>query len=276
MDQSESAKEWYATHAGEKFGPVSFDDLKQKVGRGELNPRHDTVWKQGMEGWISAGEVEGLFKKNIVPEAVGKAKESKPVSKFEPDDSEEQYIPDHDKWEGTSRGGFIFFFYLFPVIWLMVLFFASGFLAEQFEPGILKLVIAGLCLFPLLVALTSMLKRFQNLGMSRAWFFGLPVPLLNCWLGYRLFACPEGYAERKKLGGIGWVLAIIYWSPLLVAGCFGVFVAVKGTDSLPEISENHRAKFEVMMESTQKFREIFEELAAKEEQKEKVPTMTRY
>ena len=61
------------------------------------------------------------------------------------------------------------------------------------------------------------LNRLVNLGMSRWWFLGNFVPILNFWIGYRCFACPAGYAYHKKLDGPGIALAILYWLLLLIA-----------------------------------------------------------
>jgi hypothetical protein len=79
-----------------------------------------------------------------------------------------------------------------------------------------------LSLVPFILLIAASLQRFQNLGMSRIWFFGLFAPLLNLWVWYRLFACPPGYAYHKKLDPLGWVLAVLHWgSLLLVVAAFG-------------------------------------------------------
>jgi hypothetical protein len=63
--------------------------------------------------------------------------------------------------------------------------------------------------------------------MSRWWFLGNFVPLLNFWVGYRTFACPAGYAYHKKLDGAGIFLAIVYWLMiLLVIVSIAVAVAI--------------------------------------------------
>lgn len=52
--------EWYYAKAGTKEGPVSIDDLKRLIQQGQLQPT-DHVWRQGMQTWVPASTVEGLF-----------------------------------------------------------------------------------------------------------------------------------------------------------------------------------------------------------------------
>jgi hypothetical protein len=53
--------------------------------------------------------------------------------------------------------------------------------------------------------------------MSRWWYLGNLVPILNLWVSYRMYVCPAGYAYHKKLDGAGVVLAILYWLMILLA-----------------------------------------------------------
>lgn len=242
------------THAGEQFGPVSIDDLKFEVERGELNPRLDMVWKEGMEDWIPAGKVEGLFEKNVEAEEKEKAKEAPPVvapvsEVGKKQAKKEQVGPER---EGTNRMGFIFFCYIFPVIWFVGVVLGAEFLKGQVGPDIFGPITIVLFLLPLVVGIAATLKRFQNLAMTRLWFFGLIVPFLNYWLGYRLFACPAGYAEHKKLGGAGWFLAIIYWLPFLAIAGFGVFAGLKGPEATQTMMEDGLKKMGVDIEELQK------------------------
>ena len=51
------ASEWYYSHAGQRLGPVSTDQLKDLAAAGQLGP-DDLVWKDGMENWVPAGKVK--------------------------------------------------------------------------------------------------------------------------------------------------------------------------------------------------------------------------
>ncbi len=211
MDTADLTKEWFVTHEGQQFGPVSIDDLKYEAERGELNPRLDMVWKQGMTDWIPSGKLEGLFDKNEEAEAVEKKKEEGPApSDFQPEESKQTRMLMKGKWGGTSRSGFIFMAYVFPIIWILGISYLAKFLEGKVEGRFLGYGVIASWLVAIIVVFAVVLGRFKNLGMTRAWFPGLVVPLLQFWLGYRLFACPEGYSAHKKLDGIGWVLGFLY------------------------------------------------------------------
>jgi hypothetical protein len=55
-----SSSDWYFAHEGLRAGPVSSADLKQLAGAGTLRPE-DLVWREGMNEWIAASKVRGLF-----------------------------------------------------------------------------------------------------------------------------------------------------------------------------------------------------------------------
>jgi len=52
--------EWYYAKENKQHGPVSAAELKQLADRGQLRPS-DLVWREGMEEWIAAKKVKGLF-----------------------------------------------------------------------------------------------------------------------------------------------------------------------------------------------------------------------
>lgn len=221
MEETDPAKEWFVTHDGKQFGPVSLDDLRFEMERGELNPRLDMVWKNGMGDWIPAGEVEGLFQRNEEAKAAEEAKETA-FTGYQPEISEEEKKMIKGEWTGVGRGTYFFVCYILPFLWVAGVGFGTKFLEGKVEAGLLAIGGLALCLVPLILAIAATLQRFQNLGMSRVWFLGLLAPLLNLWVLYRLFACPPGYTYHKKLDPIGWVLAIFHWgSLLLVVAAFG-------------------------------------------------------
>lgn len=215
MEEAESVKEWFVTHDGKQFCPVTMDDLKFEAERGELNPRLDMVWKNGMEDWIPAGEVEGLFNRKEVAKAA-EATQQTAFTEYKPEISEEEKKLIRGEWTGVGRGTYFFVCYILPFLWGAGLGFGMKFLEGKVNPGILAISGLVLSLAPLYFFFTSTLKRFQNLSMRRVWFFGLLVPLLNLWVWFRIFACPPGYAYHKKLDALGWLLAVIHWGAVLV------------------------------------------------------------
>lgn len=55
--------EWYYTHDGQQFGPLSWSQFRQLAASGQLR-RTDMVWKNGMQGWAPASIVADLFLDN--------------------------------------------------------------------------------------------------------------------------------------------------------------------------------------------------------------------
>jgi Domain of unknown function (DUF4190)/GYF domain 2 len=51
---------WHYAHAGQEYGPLSFEELKQLASQGHL-AFNDVVWTEGMTTWIEAFSVNGLF-----------------------------------------------------------------------------------------------------------------------------------------------------------------------------------------------------------------------
>ena len=237
MEEMDTAKEWFVMREGQQFGPVSFADLKFEAERGELNPRLDTVWKSGMADWIPSGELDGLFARNDVAKAAEQAKEAAGnFTGYIPPETEEERERIKGNWPGVGRGTYFFILFIFPVILGMGLGASKVAFGSRIEPAMLENISSGLLFVCFIISIMVTLKRYQNLAMSRWWFIASIVPFLYPWLQYRLFACPPGYAFHKKLDGLGWVLAFIYWLLfLLVVAAIG-FVVFVFTQSGPDDS----------------------------------------
>ena len=126
---------------------------------------------------------------------------------------------------------------IFPCVWGVGFGAATVFLSEKLGPQISQVALPLAQLVPLIVSVVYGLKRLVNLGMSRWWYLGHFVPILNFWVGYRSFACPAGYAVHKKLDGAGVFLAIVYWLIfavviLAIAALVALFTGVIGTPEL--------------------------------------------
>ena len=71
-----SPVQWYYSHGDEKQGPVLSIELRQLAVAGEISP-DDLVWREGMEQWVAARNVKGLFDQTVpkpaetTPEAEG-------------------------------------------------------------------------------------------------------------------------------------------------------------------------------------------------------------
>jgi hypothetical protein len=223
------AAEWFLAIKGEKLGPVCREEMEELARLDGLDPRHDMVWKEGMDKWVPAGEIEGLFERRAPDEveetpgmaATAATAEAAALGEEESgvwDDEEDDPYFHHEitePWPGTGRLGYFLAVAVLPLAGNFLLVFvqnlASGVVGPQIAQWI-PLLSIGFAI----IALYATIMRFPNLGMSRWWFFGMFVPILNWWLGYRLFACPPGYAYTRKLDAIGWVLAILYWLSIIL------------------------------------------------------------
>ena len=230
---------WFYSRDGEKRGPVSFTDLQEMAKDASLNPRHDVVWRQGMEAWKPAGEVEGLFKRRIAePPEVPVQTLATP---YEPpvQESREQQMVKIEDWPGARRRSYLFVILVLPILMNLAAAWGAVMLNEQFGGEIAGIIALVAMVLPLVFWIYISLQRFVNVGMSRWWFLGNFVPFLNIWVGYRCFACPGGYAYHKKLDGPGIFLAIIYWlmvalGLLAIAAIIAVLLGAAGS---PEFRE---------------------------------------
>ena len=235
---------WFYSRDGEKCGPVSFTTLQTKAKEASLNPRLDMVWTKGMDAWKLAGEIDGLFKRHAVAEPPEVPIPTLAADPYQPPQGEsvaEQMLK-QGGWPGARRRSYLIVTLIFPLLWAYAIRAGAPFLTTQFGPEIMMFALPGLSLVPLLVIIFISLKRLVNLGMSRWWFLGNIVPILNLWIGYRCFACPAGYAFHKKLDGAGIFLAIIYWLLLLIAVVATILIiaALAGSWGSPEIQQQIR------------------------------------
>lgn len=242
---------WFYTKEAEKIGPVSFADLRVLVAESALNPRLDLVWSQGMDSWKPAGEIEGLFDRSVVDSgSLGPKVENPYVSPT----SENQALGPQTEtdWPGARRRSYLIATLIFPFILTFVIAAVTPFLAGQLgAEGVKTATMVGNFL-PIPIYIYFTLARLQNLGMSRWWFFGNLVPLLNFWVGYRTFACPAGYHAHRKLDGAGIALAIVYWLLIVVVllAIAAFFAVIGGAIQSPELQEQFREILETV-EKTQ-------------------------
>ena len=230
---------WFYTREGERLGPVDFAELRAKAAEASLNPRLDMVWKQGMDAWKPAGEVEGLYERPPEPEP--KESLAPPAGPYTPPkvESAADVMGKEGGWPGARRRSFLIATFLFPLLLGGAFVGGSEFLTKQFGPQIMGMAALGVNLAAVVVGLYFGLQRLANVGMSRWWYLGNFVPFLNLWIGYRSFACPAGYAYHKKLDGAGIALAIFYWLMILIGvlAIAAVIAVLSGAVGDPALKE---------------------------------------
>lgn len=239
--------EWFYTRSGERLGPVGFAELRSKASEGELDPRHDLVWSAGMPDWKPAGEVEGLFERRGGEESEPMQGMAGAPNPYESslDESVENFMSREGDWPGVKRLGYIFGSILVGVLVqvapVMLIPMLQPYLGEHTAWLELAIPLLGLVL-----SIAFVVRRFANLGMSGWWLLGMLVPFLNWWLGYRLFACPPGYAMHRKMDGVGIFLAILYWLAIVAMLVLVAFLVVMfmGAAGSPELQEKFREALE--------------------------------
>jgi uncharacterized membrane protein YhaH (DUF805 family) len=245
---NDSAATWYYTREGKQNGPVTLAELKGFATAGTLNPRHDMVWQQGMTDWRPAGEVDGIFEKRVVAETSAPAAPA-PSGPAQPAVlNPDPYAPpaeigvdsdalQHAAWPGARRRSYILMAMVVPIIWQFG--FALAVPMAGVDGGAMALVFLAASLVVMVLAIWFGVQRLANVGMSRWWYLGNIVPILNLWIGYRMLACPAGYAYHKKLDGPGIALAILYWLfvALIVLVVVAAVVLGVGMASNPELQQ---------------------------------------
>ena len=105
------ATQWYVQQDGQDSGPMTSRELKELAVSGRLRPT-DRVRKEGMEKWVSAGNVKGLLPARgaAAPAAQGSppvpaeaVPSSPPPADAEPSSALTQHIP--PPWGSPPYGG---------------------------------------------------------------------------------------------------------------------------------------------------------------------------
>lgn len=241
---------WFYSREGEQLGPLTLTELRVKAAEGGLNPRLDLVWTQGMAEWKPAGEIDGLFEKRSAPEPVESLAPAADPYQAPKSGGASEMLSQGGDWPGARRRSFYLMTILFPFAWNLGFAFGAAFLSQQFGPEIMGVATIGAAFVPLVLAIYFGLQRLVNVGMSRWWYLGNLVPILNFWVSYRMYVCPAGYAYHKKLDAVGVVLAILYWLMvgLMLLSIIALIAVLFGAVGNPEI----RQQFEEALRSLPK------------------------
>lgn len=250
---STMAGEWYVSRGGERFGPVSFQDLIDAAKAGRLEPRTDLIYGSGLPTWTPAGDVDGVFERQAREAAAPPQAGHQPPANTLADSGSYDCGPQPTKLNlpGATRLGYFLGVTVLPALLGVGLSIMVpeliGMVPKDYGQVVpyLPFLPAAAIVFVLMVITV---KRFQNLAMSGWWLLGLMVPILQVWLNYRLFACPPGYAYTKKLDAIGKVLATLYWLAVVasvvlpVLAFLGMLGQVMSSDEFRQWLEQAKAQ----------------------------------
>ena len=196
---------WYFTSGGTRCGPVTFEELRTMAASHVLDPRHDMVWKEGMEGWKQAGHLDGLFERRTIPVETPDTRGGKKVRMLTalPTDLTAALATKHLYWPGVGRRALWLGLLLFPMLWSQLLWASTPTLVATFGNVIMSELLPFASIVPVAILIYLVLRRLVNVGMSRWWFLVLAIPVLNLWVGFRCLVCPSGYAHHRKLDRSG-------------------------------------------------------------------------
>lgn len=234
MEGSITESIWHFTIGGVRKGPASLEQVQDLLSKGRLDPEVDLVWKMGMDEWATVGSVPELaevtvdkvppvspppaqFKPLVVPEVINPYEAPNAGAST----SELRAAMEERRGAYKGMGRFGYFIMLLVPTWGMLIFFFlqpnhpvfhSGAAddASIIAPMLFLAIVLVYCLY-------SRLSRLKNLGMSRWNLLWMFVPVMSLWIGYRMFACPAGYADHKQKDLIGKILTWVYFGPYLLA-----------------------------------------------------------
>ncbi|MFC4991221.1 DUF4339 domain-containing protein [Rubritalea tangerina] len=278
---SEAAAAWYYTQHGERKGPVTLEVLRGAIEHLKVDRERDLVWGPGLSDWVTIDKVPELQDLPAGPppiatpvqtaepekkkEAVAKSEASvsppaavnpyqSPTANQEEDDnalSEAMEARRGNQYPGMGR----LVYWIVPTLITIVLVgigvAAMGVLAKDSpEMGMPVVVVMLAVIF--LVFLMTTFSRLKNLGMSRWNILWSVVPIAHIWLSFRLYVCPAGYHNHRKLDTAGkvlvglWLLSLV--GPIISVALSGAGYYKEAADEAQRIMDEQReAQEEVLI-----------------------------
>ena len=247
-----NTSQWhYTDKAGQQLGPISTDELIQLIASKSV-PTSAMAWKDGMAGWKPVSQIKELQtspgsipvapnspqpapKPTAVAQALNPANalaprptaQQQPAASMTPvDPYETPSVPTDEEFYAslptTSYPGIgrLAYFLLSIVVAIITQVITSTLGGEQIEPTTSIMVTGGSFVASMLLAFS----RLKNIGMSRWWFLGNFVPILNFFVSVWIMSRQEGWVETQELDTPGKIIAWIMWLLIIFA-----ILAVIGT-----------------------------------------------
>jgi len=197
---------WFFSKDGKQHGPVTTEELRFLAANSQLHPRQDLVWSHGMDEWKPAGEIDGLFEKVVAEAPPESSMATTPnLNLSSQEDTADELMGQQNEWPGIARGGYFLGSIALSLIGTFLPPYVAPYLSSHPQTIVVIPVLLGFASFILL------LSRLANTGMSRWWFLGFLIPIVNLWVGFRVFAAPPGYVFHRKMDAAGIFLGILYW-----------------------------------------------------------------
>ncbi|HEY1603481.1 MAG TPA: DUF805 domain-containing protein [Pirellulales bacterium] len=176
------ATEWFYSRSGQQLGPISSKDLQELARIGKL-AADDLVWKEGLQHWVPARKIKGLFPDvaAIAPRPPASPPPMPPaVEPLKPSSPDgfgfHWYVLAWKKFgdaSGRARRMEYWTFILFNNLALILFSFIDGFAGTS---GVLSLLYLCAALVP--IAATG-IRRLHDTDLSGWWILLACIPLLG-------------------------------------------------------------------------------------------------
>ena len=219
-------KEWFISRSGEKEGPFTAQEIGGFLADGQLNATEAFAWKEGMPDWkliadsgvVAEAELSGYAPpqtvdsgsatgpKLIIPAASLQAGPTTAGNPYAPPQRGFLFSHEHagpKSYRGIGRLAYSGLLVGIILGTYAVLVGITGTGSQGFASLFKLLGISGVAY---VASLWVGAKRAQNLGMSGSAALWTLVPIMNVWISWRMFACPEGYHDSEQLDTAGKVL----------------------------------------------------------------------
>ena len=242
----DKSKSWFYSINDSQVGPLTFEQLEEAANSGAFNRQTTKVWHEGLENWVLASSIEGLFSS------------PPPLSPdFSPVVLNDDYslkFNHQKKFKYIQKNsifiGFIASSILFELIKLIRLLCYSTSLGDldtffRFATGFLMLVsmsVAGFNYYMIIFQQWKFISKYSNISSEQA-IGCLFIPLHNIYWFFKIFA---GYHEPFNLmvkqnnlnksfeldKSLGFTVAVVSIPNLIYS-----FLSISLLDSLSRIRE---------------------------------------
>ena len=195
----DKSKSWFYSLNDSQVGPLTFEQLEEAANSGVFNRQTTKVWHEGLENWVLASSIEGLFSS---PPPL-----SPDLSPISLNDDYSLKFNHQKKFKYIQRNsifiGFIASSMLFELIKLIRLLCYSTSLGTldtffRFTTGFLMLVsasVSGFYYYMIIFQQWKFISKYSNISSEQA-IGSLFIPLHNFYWFFKIFA---GYHEPLNL-----------------------------------------------------------------------------